>query len=47
MSADMKPDMVDSDIEQSYSMNRADVDPKNMQELTLYVSWYFIWTLLE
>lgn len=35
--SDAKPEMVDSDVEQSYSLN-SNVDPKNMQELTLYVS---------
>lgn len=29
---------IDSDIEQNYSIN-SNADPKNMHELTIYVSW--------
>lgn len=32
---------IDSDVEQHYSLN-SNVDPKNMQELTIYVSWFFL-----
>lgn len=34
--SDLKSE-VDSDMEQNYSLN-SNADPKNMQELTLYVS---------
>lgn len=34
--ADLKND-VDSDLDQNYSLS-SNVDPKNMQELTIYVS---------
>lgn len=34
--ADLKSD-IDSDAEQNYSLT-SNVDPKNMQELTIYVS---------
>lgn len=35
--SELKPDL-ESDLEQNYSMN-SNVDPKNMQELTIYVSF--------
>lgn len=35
--SDLKSE-IDSDMEQNYSMN-SNVDPKNMQELTIYVSF--------
>lgn len=37
--SDLKSE-IDSDMEQNYSMN-SNVDPKNMQELTIYVSVFF------
>ena len=33
---------IDSDLEQNYSLN-SNADPKNMQELTIYVSIYHIY----
>lgn len=38
--SDLKSE-IDSDVEQHYSLN-SNVDPKNMQELTIYVSVYSI-----
>lgn len=38
--SDLKSE-IDSDMEQNYSMN-SNVDPKNMQELTIYVSFLFL-----
>lgn len=34
---------ISSDIEQNYSLNTA--DPKNVQELTIYVSMQPIWSI--
>lgn len=36
---DMRNEM-DSDLDQNYSLN-SNVDPKNMQELTIYVSFFY------
>ena len=38
--ADIKSE-IDSDAEQNYSL-QSNVDPKNMQELTIYVSLFYI-----
>lgn len=35
-----KPELADNDVDQNYSLN-SNVDPKNMQELTLYVRFSF------
>lgn len=39
---DMRNEM-DSDLDQNYSLN-SNVDPKNMQELTIYVSFSLLTT---
>lgn len=36
---------IDSDIEQNYSLNST-ADPKNMQELSIYVRFCFVLSLI-